>query len=133
MARVKDVLTAIDTADVLTARSPLQEWMRANHDAFAARLANRRADWAVLAKLFTEAGLTNRYGAALEAETARKTWLRVRQQVKEARVKRQVRPLDQQPQPVRQPAKPTEKASSSGTDDIRALLSPGLKLPDPTR
>jgi hypothetical protein len=85
MDRGKGVLEAIDKLDSLRVRSGLAIWMRDNHDAFADRLSRKLPDWAVLAKLFGEAGLTDRYGNPPKAETARKTWQRVRNEVKSAR------------------------------------------------
>jgi hypothetical protein len=85
MTRGKGVLEAIDKLDSLRVRSGLAIWMRDNHDAFADRLSRKLPDWVVLAKLFGEAGLTDRYGNPPKAETARKTWQRVRNEVKNAR------------------------------------------------
>jgi hypothetical protein len=81
----KGVLEAIDKLDSLRVRSGLAIWMRDNHDAFADRLSGKLPDWVVLAKLFGQAGLTDRYGIPPKAETARKTWQRVRKEVKDAR------------------------------------------------
>jgi hypothetical protein len=53
--------------------------------ALADRLSGKLPDWVVLAKLFGEAGLTDRYGNPPKAERARKTWQRVRNEVKSAR------------------------------------------------
>jgi hypothetical protein len=85
MTRGKGVLEAIDKLDSLRVRSGLAIWMKDNHDAFADRLSRKLPDWVVLAKLFGEAGLTDRYGNPPKAETARKTWQRVRKEVKDAR------------------------------------------------
>jgi hypothetical protein len=85
MTRGKGVLEAIDKLDSLRVRSGLAIWMRDNHDAFADRLSRKLPDWVVLAKLFGEAGLTDRYGNPPKAETARKIWQRVRNEVKSAR------------------------------------------------
>jgi hypothetical protein len=81
------VLDAIDRLDSLRARSSLAIWMRENHDGFADRLSRKLPNWTVLAKLFGEAGLTDRFGNPPKAETARKTWQRVRREVKEARAR----------------------------------------------
>ena len=77
MARAKDILEAIDRAAAMGARSPVSVWMRENYDAFAARLAGRRADWRVLARVFADAGLTDNAGQPPKPETVRKTWQRV--------------------------------------------------------
>ena len=50
-----------------------------NYEAFSARYTARRADWSVLAKVFSEAGLTDAAGKPAQPETARKTWQRIRQ------------------------------------------------------
>jgi hypothetical protein len=85
MAQTDDILDAIDRAAAMGARSPVSRWMRENHDAFAARLAVRRANWIALAGLFEKAGLTDGDGKTITAETARKTWLRVRQHMARVR------------------------------------------------
>jgi len=101
------VLEAIDKLDSLRVRSNLAIWMRENHDAFADRLAKKLPNWVVLAKLFGEAGLTDRYGNPPKAETARKTWQRVRKEVKEVRARDGVpasAPADSLPVPVHHPS-----------------------------
>jgi len=85
MKRGDGILEAIDKLDSLRVRSGLAIWMKDNHDAFADRLSKKLPDWVVLAKLFGDAGLTDRYGHPPKAETARKTWQRVRKEVKDAR------------------------------------------------
>lgn len=85
MQRGNGILEAIDKLDSLRVRSGLAIWMKDNHDAFADRLSKKLPDWVVLAKLFGDAGLTDRYGHPPKAETARKTWQRVRKEVKDAR------------------------------------------------
>lgn len=77
MAKVDDILAAIERADPTRARSPLRLWMRDNHDAFAARLKLKRPDWAGLARVFAERNLMDGKGQPPQAETARKTWQRV--------------------------------------------------------
>jgi hypothetical protein len=136
MKRGKDLLAAIDSSDTLKEKLTLQQWMRENHDGFAARLTTRFADWVELVKLFAEAGLTDRYGRPPKPETARKTWQRVRTEVKAARAKtpplRRVE-APQQVQPV-QPADPAPSSPSNDLTKIRALLAEGSrKLPDPIR
>ena len=91
MKRGNGILEAIDKLDSLRVRSGLAIWMRDNHDAFADRLSKKLPDWVVLAKLFGDAGLTDRHGHPPKAETARKTWQRVRNEVKEARANGQAR------------------------------------------
>jgi hypothetical protein len=87
MKRENAILEAIDKLDSLRLRSGLAIWMRENHDAFADRLSKKLPDWVALATLFGKAGLTDRYGNPPKAETARKTWQRVRKEVKEARAR----------------------------------------------
>lgn len=100
--------------------------MRQNHDAFAARLSERIADWNVLVRLFADAGLTDRYGKAPKPETARKTWQRVRHKVLETRTKRPIRELEPS-----LATRPTPTSVPADRSDIRALLSTGRKMPDP--
>lgn len=115
MARDDDLLRAIDQTDTLRSKSSLEAWMRQNHDAFAARLSERIADWSVLVKLFADAGLTDRYGKPPKPETARKTWQRVRHKVQDARTKA--------PAPAPPPAAPIRPAPAADRSDIRALLA----------
>jgi len=127
-----DVLDAIDRSQALQSRSTLGSWMRQNHDAFAQRLENKRADWAVLAALFGDAGLTDRFGRPPKPETARKTWLRVRAQVKASRAVRRAKPRRSSKSDATAPAAPEAgtTAPAKAPDDIRAMLSPGRKVPD---
>jgi hypothetical protein len=118
------VLEAIDKLDSLRVRSNLAIWMRENHDAFAERLAKKLPDWVVLAKLFGEAGLTDRYGNPPKAETARKTWQRVRKEVKDARSRGHVpapSPAVPAPVPVQRPSPaaitPPDPALPSADDE----------------
>jgi hypothetical protein len=134
MARGKDVLEAIDKSETLRRKSSLERWMRDNHDAFADRLHARIADWSVLATMFADADLTDRYGNPPKPETARKTWQRVRHQVKAARARQSARSpatrSETAPPPVRATSKkPTTPAS--GDADIRAMLGTGRKMPEP--
>lgn len=102
MKRGNGILEAIDKLDSLRVRSGLAIWMRENHDAFADRLSRKLPDWVALAALFGNAGLTDRYGNPPKAETARKTWQRVRKEVKEARARKSVpasTPAVSQPNP----------------------------------
>jgi hypothetical protein len=101
--RPDEILAAIDRSPRLGARSPLTAWLRENHAAFAARLAARRPDWTVLAELFNEGGLTNRYGKPLNAGTARKAWQTVRKELS-ARAR----------QPTRQGASTSPTSTPSG-------------------
>lgn len=139
MARGIDVLRAIDRSESLRTKSSLERWMRENHDAFAARLKQRIADWDVLVKFFADAKLTDRYGNPPKPETARKTWQRVRKKIQDARAKEaarppvQRRPPDQSapPIPVRQTVR--TKPTDAPTDDIltrMAMANRGRKMPD---
>ena len=77
----KTILDAIDTSAAVRVRSSLVLWMRENHAAFAARVSGRVVDWPALAKLFADAGLTDRNGNPPKPEAARKSWQRVRKEV----------------------------------------------------
>jgi hypothetical protein len=92
MKRGNGILEAIDKLGSLRLRSGLAIWMRENHDAFADRLSKKLPDWVTLATLFGKAGLTDRYGNPPKAETARKTWQRVRKEVKEMRARDSLAP-----------------------------------------
>ncbi len=106
--------------------------MRQNHDAFAQRLQNKRADWVVLAALFGDAGLTDRFGNPPKPESARKTWFRVRAEVKASGAVRGARPrISATPgRPAPTAPESDTAAPATASDDIRAMLSPGRKVPD---
>ncbi len=87
MAHGKDLLDAIDRSVLLRSRSLLSAWMRENHDAFKARLDARFPDWKVLADLFADAGLTDRYGNKPKPESARKLWQRIKREIEIERSK----------------------------------------------
>ena len=130
MASDKDVLRAIDNADSLRVRSTLATWMRKNHDAFLERLTGRVADWGVLCGLFTDAGLTNRYGHPPKPETARKMWLRIRREVAADRARRlQKRQTAASTQPVQSvPVQSVPSASvapprKGSSDDVLRVMS----------
>jgi hypothetical protein len=134
MARDKGVLAAIDKSPSLKVRSPLNVWMRENHDGFAARLSERMADWSVLAKLFGDAGLTDRYGNPPKPETARKTWQRVRAEVKASRTHRPNPASSRTQTPTVQPA---NLAAPTDNSDLLRVMSEmsgqSSKMPDPIR
>jgi len=77
MVGENDILDAIDAGSFTSTRSSLVRWLTENHDAFAARLVGKRADWNTLAALFAKAGLTDASGSPPKPETARKAWQRV--------------------------------------------------------
>jgi hypothetical protein len=77
MVGENDILDAIDAGSFTSTRSSLVRWLTENHDAFAARLLGKRADWNALAALFAKAGLTDASGLPPKPETARKAWQRV--------------------------------------------------------
>jgi len=118
-----DVLAAIDRSE-LRVRSSLAVWMKTNHDAFAARLKERSADWSVLARLFSEANLTDRRGNPPKPETARKIWQRVRKEVGETRRSMVVRPSTRADQRPIQSSVPqvTNPPSAKPNDDVLRVL-----------
>jgi hypothetical protein len=81
----KDILSAIDKADPTLRKSRLAAWMRANHDALDARLRGHRTVWSKLAAVFAEQGLVDSRGKPPTAEGARKTWQRVKAEIKRER------------------------------------------------
>ena len=76
-----DILDAIDRAALLK-RGTLRAWMVTNHQAFSDRLKTRKPDWPTLAKVFADAGLLDARGKAPTAEATRKTWYRVKADLK---------------------------------------------------
>jgi hypothetical protein len=82
MRRRADIFAAIERSG--TRRGGLREWMRKNHDAFAERLRTLRPNWDLLAEVFARAELTDQRGnLPSKGETVRKTWQRVRQEMRE--------------------------------------------------
>jgi hypothetical protein len=82
MRRRADIFAAIERSG--TKRGALREWMRKNHDAFAERLRTLRPNWDLLAEVFAKAELTDQRGnLPSKGETVRKTWQRVRKEMRE--------------------------------------------------
>lgn len=123
MKRGKDVLEAIDNSVSLRSRSLLSEWMRENYEGFKARLDEHVPSWTVLADLFADAGLTDRFGNRPKPQAVRRLWQRIKKEMQE-------RPLGKPPrQPVRptQPNQPAQTASptppgSSRNNDLESVL-----------
>ena len=130
MKRGRDLLEAIDKSGTLKVRSSMRAWMRENREAFAARLTDRIADWNVLAKMFADAGLTDRSGNPPKPETARKTWQRVRKEAIQKPSSR-VRP------PRAEAAKPAKSVEPAAGDDLLRVMAEmsakSGKLPDPLK
>jgi len=87
--------------------------MRQHHDDLVARLGNKRADWTTIAKVFEDAGLTDRSGKPPTAETTRKTWVRVAREV--------ARNLRQQAAP---PSVPSQNADEERVRKASQPVSP---------
>ena len=82
MIRRADIFAAIERSG--TQRGGLRDWMRKNHDVFAERLRTLRPNWDVLAEGFAKAELTDQRGnLPSKGETVRKTWQRVRKEMRE--------------------------------------------------
>ena len=82
MIRRADIFAAIERSG--TRRGGLRDWMRKNHDAFAERLRTLRPNWDLLAEVFAKAELTDQRGnLPSKGETVRKTWQRVRKEMRE--------------------------------------------------
>ena len=86
--QVRAVLAVLARDPRQGGRSRLYHWMRNHHDELRDGFAAHRPDWRLLAQEFTRLGLTDRNGRAVSAETARKTWLRVRADVARVRANR---------------------------------------------
>jgi hypothetical protein len=71
-----------------TLRSSLWRWMHRNHDRLSALFEQAPPAWDVLVETFGGMGLTDRAGKKPSAETARKTWYRVRRNIAAARARR---------------------------------------------
>jgi hypothetical protein len=133
MVGENDILDAIDSGSFTSTRSSLVRWLTENHDAFAARLLGKRADWNALAALFAKAGLTDASGLPPKPETARKAWQRVQND------RRGKDPGDTRQQ-VRQQPIPTSPAPTSPTPEFdpgasRFVGKPAVmrsRLPKPT-
>jgi hypothetical protein len=131
MARDVDLLNAIEQSDDLRRKSTLETWLTENHDAFAARLSQRIADWAVLCELFKQAGLTDRSGRPPKPETARHTWMRVRAKVKRKRDEQAAKPAPLPPSTVRPVAKPAQPPPTQTDEILKQMTNRGAGLPDP--
>jgi hypothetical protein len=83
--RLEQVRNALLVKGKGTFRSPLWRWMRENHDSLSALFEVASPAWASLAETFGGMGLTDREGKNPTAETARKTWYRVRRDMKRVR------------------------------------------------
>lgn len=86
--QVRSVLATLAGDPRQGGRSRLYRWMRNHHDELIAGFAEHRPSWVLLAAEFTRLGLTDRRGVAVSAETARKTWFRVRVDVARVRANR---------------------------------------------
>jgi hypothetical protein len=111
-----DVVREVVRLGVHGRETSLEAWMRENFAALEIELTPKRLNWTAIANRLHDAGLTNAAGGRLTAHTARKTWQRVRASM--SRKLAAVRQTDA--------TKPT-----AVSDDIRAKLSTGRKLPDP--
>jgi hypothetical protein len=143
MARRDDIFAAIDRAG-LEEKGGLRAWMLKNHDAFAERLKTMRPDWDLLASVFANAGKTDMRGKLpTKGETVRKTWLRVRNEVKASQRTQPVRrsavpPARPVAAPVEtRPAQPSESAPAGGNpamDDVLAEWDARRpKMPEPLK
>jgi hypothetical protein len=131
----------IRQAAALERRSTLYRWMAANHDEFAAVIAEvGRPNWRALATAFSEEGLRDRLGKPPSPEGTRLTWFKVRKSVQAQRTKRPK--LQPAPKPSPPPALPTpvtepraETGSSRADEQIarmeRLFHSRKGKMPDP--
>lgn len=127
-------------------RSPLGRWFSAHHAEFEKLLHDYRPRWEALIEQFASDGLLilppefNSDDKKVRSVTRRRvvkstmrTWERVKAQIAkkpkpmsaESTPKQQVQAVTRPAQQQTTPPKPTS------TDDIRAMLSPGRKLPDP--
>jgi hypothetical protein len=125
-------------------RSPLGRWFSAHHAEFEKLLHDYRPRWEALIEQFASDGLLslppefNSDDKKVRTVTRRRvvkstmrTWERVKAQIAkkpmpvESTPKQQVQAVARPAQQQTTPPKPTN------TDDIRAMLSPGRKLPDP--
>jgi len=126
MSRIPDVLSAIDKANPIASRSKLGRWMRANHDALMQRFAGRQMDWPALAKLFGEAGLTDRNGKPPTADTARKAWQRARKAVEAARSKSQASGKQGPKLPKPEDGPQPEQVFEPGRFELKPVVMRGL-------
>lgn len=98
-------------------RSTLYRWMLANHDEFAAMVADAgRPNWQALAQAFADEGLRDLRENPPTSEGARQTWFKVRTAVQKERAKK----------PKQGPAQ-----VSAGTT-VKPPPAASLTSPDPT-
>lgn len=67
------------------ARSPIVQWMIANHDEFAAAVAVAGVRWEKVAAYLAEHGLRTARGGTPSGETTRRCWMRARRLVAKQR------------------------------------------------
>ena len=125
-------------------RSTLFWWLVENHDAIEAQAEGKRISWEPLCERFVAHGLTDVRGQPPTSLTARKTWLRARRAVAEARERKRVadasaRPGQKYPsrispdwRPQVVPAAPTQALVRSGVVSSPAQLRPGSGVIGPT-
>jgi hypothetical protein len=109
-----------------TLRSPLWRWMHQNHDRLSALFEQAPPAWEVLVETFAGMGLTDRAGKNPTAETARKTWYRVRRNIAAARARR-AGPAPEPPVPDAAFISTTSARSAAPSNPV----SPPAGDPDP--
>ena len=114
-------------------RSSLFWWLVDHHDELAAASRGRRLQWGPLCQRFKVLGLTDRTGKPASEAAARKTWLRARKLVAEARKTTEQAPgrpffpsrlhKDWRPEVV-QPSAPARPAPASAKPPVAPALPP---------
>jgi hypothetical protein len=99
-------------------RSPLFRWMVRNFDQMQAELADGSPNWAGIAAILGDAGITDRDGNRPTTGTVEQTWRRLRKAVADGRVKpRQTHPPAAGIERPIQPMEPALPPDSSAPDD----------------
>ena len=82
-----DLARVLRAADQGSSRSRLYQWMRQHHENLAAQFEKVRPNWPALAAEFASLGIMDSTGKPATSERTRKTWWRVRADVKRAQAR----------------------------------------------
>lgn len=113
-------------ADQGSSRSRLYQWMRQHHENLAAQFGKVRPNWPALAAEFASLGITDSTGKPATPERTRKTWWRVRADVKRAQARNLAGaiPASVVPSPAPTPAPAAPPASAALPQPLTTTPSP---------
>jgi hypothetical protein len=112
--RNRDTKAILGTIERSELRSPLFWWMVEHHDEMVQAATRRRINWAGFCAEAAKRGLTDTRGDTPSESNARKTWLRARREVEQARAAEATKP----------PARPGSVFPSRIPKDWRPQVAP---------